>query len=66
VVYIWLAAVIWGAFLALWYGVLLLVGVVLPLIVQILLIPAWVYFGYRFGKQVVFRFVRAKEMKGAV
>lgn len=63
VIYIWFAAVIWGACVAAWYGIFLLSGVVLPLIVQIILLPVWAIFGYRLLRKVVFRFVKGKEMK---
>ena len=63
VVYIWFAAVVWGACVAVWYGIFLLSGVVLPLIVQIILLPVWAIFGYRLLRKVVFRFVKGKEMK---
>ena len=63
VIYIWFAAVIWGACVAVWYGIFLLSGVILPLIVQIILLPIWAFFGYRLLRKVVFRFVKAKEIK---
>ena len=62
-VYIWFAAILWGACFAVWYAIFLLSGVVLPLIVQILLLPVWMFYGYRLLRKVVFRFVKAKEMK---
>ncbi|WP_320051887.1 hypothetical protein [uncultured Acetobacteroides sp.] len=63
VIYMWFAAIVWGACIAVWYGIFLLSGVVLPLIVQIILLPVWAFFGYRLLRKVVFRFVKAKEMK---
>jgi hypothetical protein len=63
VIYMWFAAVVWGACFAVWYGIFLLSGVILPLIVQIILLPVWAFVGYRLLRKVVFRFVKAKEMK---
>ena len=63
VVYIWFAAILWGACLAVWYAIFLLSGVILPLIVQIILLPVWGFYGYRLLRRVVFRFVTAREMK---
>jgi hypothetical protein len=63
VVYLWFAATIWGMCIAVWYAVFLLSGVILPLIVQIILLPVWMFYGYRLTRKVMFRFVKAKEMK---
>lgn len=63
VIYIWFAAVIWGACIAVWYSIFLLSGVILPLLLQIILLPIWAFFGYRIIRRFVFRFVKPMDMK---
>lgn len=63
VIPIWLSALILGLCFSVWYGALLLVGVILPLIVQIFLIPVWAFFGYRISRKVVFFLVTARDIK---
>lgn len=59
---IWLTSLILGGVFALWYGFFMLVGIVLPLIVQLFLIPVWLFFGYKIARSVMFRFISARDL----
>lgn len=63
VIPIWLSALALGLIFALWYGFFLLLGYILPLIVQIFLIPLWLYYGYRVSRLLMFKLVTARELK---
>ena len=63
VVSVLLSSLVLGGCFATWYALFLLSGVLLPLLVQLILLPVWVFYGYKLSKKIMFRFVSAKDIK---
>lgn len=59
------SAIVLGLCFAVWYSIFLLTGLILPGIAQIFLLPIWIFFGYKYAKRIMFKFVIAKEIKNS-